>query len=284
MTFIDSFIAFLDATAIPYKGDGRSFCFDCKDIIIRAVPLGEEIQIDDSLHSHPGKETIFLYEDRWFREGDLLKRRLLAHLGSFRSVFARKCEVRSIAPQDASQFLTRYHSYGNTRSKYKYGMFCGGDLIAVSTFSAPRKMKRLVGGEIVDLDSYEWVRYASLPDCRISGGMGKMLQKFVEDVHPQEVMSYADREWSEGKAYMKLGFERVETKPPIDFYVDTTNWSRISAKKIANDKAYQGLDTSQPRYVKIHNLGSVKYLKILQSPLSSETNLRQTPSLSQGLR
>lgn len=42
--------------------------------------------------------------------------------------------------------------------------------------------------------------------------MGKLLKAFIEDVHPDDVMSYADASWSDGGVYRKLGFEEEEAK------------------------------------------------------------------------
>lgn len=259
--FIESFISFADSTSLPYSREGCCFYFEGNDITFHLVPLGEVVQIAQESLSQD--RTLYLFEDRWWREGALLRQRLLAHLGVFRSIFARNCEVKEVTSDVAATFLERYHSYGWARCKYKYGLYFKGELVAVSTFSAPRKMKRVVASQEVSLDSYEWVRYASLPDCRISGGMGKLLQKFVEEVHPQEVMSYADREWSEGGAYKKLGFNLVETKSPIEFYINTLTWDRISLKKVQCDKAFRNIDLSSSHFVKIQNLGSYKYLKLL---------------------
>jgi len=121
-------------------------------------------------------------------------------------------------------------------------------------------MRRIIHGVEMSVNSYEWVRYASLPDCRIAGGMGKSLQAFVDDVHPDEVMTYADKEWSEGAAYTKLGFIKVEERAPVLFYVNTLTNERISLKKIASDKAYKDLIINE-QYSLIQNMGSVKYLK-----------------------
>ena len=89
--------------------------------------------------------------------------------------------------------------------------------MAVATFSNARKW---IKGEKV-IRSYEWTRYASLPELRISGGMGKLLKAFIQDVHPDDIMSYADLEWSEGKVYEQLGFSLDGEKGPVTFYIDS---------------------------------------------------------------
>lgn len=135
----------------------------------------------------------------------------------FTSVYARNCEVRRIDRAVAAAFLEAYHALGDTRSRYCYGVYVlheghsgipEGTLVAVGTFSSSRRWMK-DGREV---RSYEWVRYASLSDVRVVGGMGKILDTFVSEVHPDDVMSYADASWSNGDAYLKLGFVQESSK------------------------------------------------------------------------
>lgn len=105
---------------------------------------------------------------------------------------------------------------GAAGGRYHYGLYSerrtgsredgfseSGELVAVASFSGPRRWDK--GGRIVS--SYEWVRYASRQGCRVVGGMGKLLATFVEDRHPDDVMTYSDpTSQDEGKVYTRLGF------------------------------------------------------------------------------
>lgn len=237
--FRDSFISFLESGGIEFEErDGLVFVFPGRKLRINLVPLGAKALEGDYLH---------IFEDRWNSSGECLRKRILAHLGVFRSIFARNCTVSRIDAPLADSFLDKYHSYGRSQSRYRYGLFLKGELVAVSTFSGKRTMNRESG----PVDSYEWIRCACLPEARISGGMGKMLSAFINDVHPSEVMSYADLEWSDGAAYRALGFREAGRRAPVSFYVDTVSWVRTPAARIAEPAQTQ---------VMITNLGSVKYL------------------------
>ena len=180
-------------------------------------------------------EPIVITEDRWRRQGEMMKARLLAHLEMFTSLYARNCEVRKIDKETAAEFLDKNHSYGDAACRYRYGMYLrrpsrdgklqAGTLVAVATFSNARKW---VKGEKT-IRSYEWTRYASLPGVRISGGMGKVLKAFIKDVQPDDIMSYADLEWSEGNVYEQLGFMLEGRKEPVMFVVDE-EWRRFPVK------------------------------------------------------
>ena len=173
-------------------------------------------------------------------EKSVLEKRLSSHEGKFLHVYARNCEVRRILKPLALEFLSEYHGLGSTTCRYAYGLFVAkagkkgarkeplpeGTLVAVSTFSGARNIPVEALGGTKFIKSYEWVRYASLPDVRVIGGMGKTLKHFIAEVHPDDVMSYAMVEpWKEdalargvagvqstGDAYLRLGFEKEGVK------------------------------------------------------------------------
>lgn len=269
MDFAQSFIGFLMDYGIDFRSVGNSFFFFDGGLEVRLVPLEEAVSAAAVGPSSgvsgrgAGCPVIHLYEDRWWGRGDVIRARLLAHLGCRRSIFARKCEVVKLRPEEAAAFLDSYHLYGSARCRYRYGLLYGGELVAVSTFSDSRPMPRIVGGNEVTAASYEWVRSASLPDCRICGGMGRMLKAFEDDVHPEDIMSYADCEWSDGAVYERLGFVRSAFVPPVEFVVDTGKWVRISCKKLGNDRAWRDGAGDMSAFPVIRNLGSIKYVRTL---------------------
>ena len=156
-----------------------------------------------------------------------------------KTVFARNCEARKIDRKTASCFLELNHVYGSASCRHCYGLFrrritgksecplppetkeTEGELVAVACFSNARRWNK--SGKTVS--SYEWVRYASLKDTRVVGGMGKLLNAFILDRHPDDIMTYAissvapDRPLREGlpladpgNVYRKLGFVEEERK------------------------------------------------------------------------
>ena len=197
---------------------------------------------------------LIITEDRWRNQRQMMEARLLAHLELFSQAYARNCEVRRIEKAEAQEFLNRNHSYGDAACKYRYGLFLKrhtghiaaemgfpigsgmtdevknlseGTLIAVATFSNARRWVK----EGKEIRSYEWTRYASLPDLRVSGGMGKMLKAFIKEVQPDDIMSYADLEWSEGEVYERLGFEAETRKEPVTFTIDPQTWERTAIRR-----------------------------------------------------
>ena len=210
---------------------------------------------------------LIITEDRWHLQKEMTQARLLAHLETFTTAYARNCEVRRIEKAEAQQFLKDNHSYGYAACRYHYGLFlkrhtghksndlAPGTLIAVATFSNARKWKK----QDMIIRSYEWTRYASLPFLRISGGMGKILKAFIEEVGPDDIMSYSDLEWSEGNVYGSLGFVLEECKEPVLFSVDSETWRRFPVKPGTTAATGQDVIASSTGNLYFRNFGSGKW-------------------------
>ena len=216
---------------------------------------------------------IVITEDRWMRANEMMKARLLAHLGIFRSIYARDCEIRKISRMEADAFLEKNHSYGGAKCKYCYGIFLkrvrpkdypsdfsfetlqSGTLIAAAEFSNARRWNK--GGKVIR--SYEWIRYASLPELRISGGMGKILKQFIKDIQPDDIMSYADLEWSDGEVYRQLGFSEDGYKSPVTFTIDKRLWTRIPVVRHQDTLETEMYTEKSSCLHYFQNMGSLKY-------------------------
>lgn len=201
------------------------------------------------------RETVFIYEDRWRSSGPAVRDRLRSHLRKGVTVFARNCEVREISQEKAAAFLNRYHPYGATKAPFRYGLFrvratgkgecgmsCTPVLVAAGTFSGKN----------------EWERYASLPSVRVTGGMGKLLDTFIKASSPEEVMSWADLEWSDGDVYKKLGFRMEKPEPPVHFLVEPVTYRRIHLHKFGRDRRFRAAE--HEGWTEIANPGSAKAL------------------------
>ena len=208
--------------------------------IKEASEQAERLKQSINLHmDKTGEYPLVITEDRWLSQKSMMQARLLAHLRIFTPIYARNCEIRKIDKLTAANFLNANHSYGDARCRYRYGLYLKrhtghnsgstevtpGTLVAVAAFSNARRW--IKADKIIR--SYEWTRYASLPDVRLSGGMGKLLNAFIEDVHPDDIMTYADLEWSEGRVYEALGFVLEGFKEPVCFNVNAS-WRRSPVK------------------------------------------------------
>ena len=252
----------------------KSACGDIRNILPISI-ISESAQdaeaYSDSLaecvKDIEGK-LIIITEDRWNRQKEMMQERLLAHLERFTSLYARNCEIRRIDKPAAAAFLEACHSYGDASCRYRYGMFLKrhtghlaetgslspGTLVAVAEFSNARRW--LKDGQ--EIRSHEWTRYASLPGVRISGGMGRMLKHFINETAPDDIMSYADLEWSEGNAYEQLGFVPEGVKEPVMFTIDA-QWRRCPVRPGMTGEAGRAGMAGGEEVRYFRNFGSRKY-------------------------
>lgn len=231
-------------------------------------------------------KIIYLYEDRWRAAPEVTRQRVLCSLGCFKSVYARSCKLlsyfnlqefglsRTAFENKIKRFLTNYHSYGYLKSDYLYALLYRESIVAAASFS------KLAGP-----NSYEWTRYASLPDMRVAGGMGKICNAFLEDIKrtksgidiksyeveryenkieenaaPIEIITYSDCEWGNGEAYAKLGFKQVGGVPPIIYHIDMKSYKRLNQREF---KAInQAADSQNTNFIQIRNRGSIKWRKL----------------------
>lgn len=289
--FIDSFREFVVSLKIDFSEEGLLYFFPKNNFAILLYPY-EETQLCDNEHDILKEkrlscsDILHLYEDRWFFSREMVELRILARLNSFKSIFARKCNIICTTcnkqipdyqerDNQIKEFINKYHPYGYAKSKYRFALEYEGKIVAAAAFSAPRPMPRdmeelseswrryndgLSGNKKIIFDSYEWVRYISLPDVRVIGGMGRLLAAFLKlresvsnsersinqdseangdakgcvmkDRRPVEIMTYSDDEWSGGEAYKLLGFTEVAHRESITYFVDKKSHERLSFRKL----------------------------------------------------
>ena len=255
-----------------------------KEIVSENESVGESISAGESV-----KNCVHLYEDRWRCSRSVTSQRLMARLGKFRRIHARLCKVVSeinckdfgVSPtafkEKIKKFLDSFHTYGYLNRQTGYLLLYKDDIVAAAQFQQTYQPHTDIIDRPLDIDGepsrkYEWTRYASLPDVRIAGGMGKILEQFVRDVRFKqddegfEIMSYSDNEWGEGDVYRKLGFELAGSTPPVAYHIDPQTFRRINPRQWSlllreapkRDIALMPLE----QYPVIRNQGSLKWKKL----------------------
>ena len=163
-----------------------------------------------------GIRVIHIFGYQWETQKELIKEKLKAILGIEQErIYARKCIVKEISVKEKNEFLNKYHIQGEDKSKIKLGLFHNNELVAVMTFGSSRFNK-----------NYDWelIRYAT--SKHVIGGAGKLLSYFRKH-YPGSIITYADRCWSQGNMYDKLGFKLEGISKPSYFY---SNKSKIISR------------------------------------------------------
>ena len=197
-----------------------------------------------------GIRIIHIYEDDWNNKKDIIKSQIKNYLGlTENKIFARKCIIKETL--DSSVFLNNNHIQGNDKSVIKLGLYYNGKLVSLMTFDQFEGRKKMLKSE------YNLSRFCNLLNCNVIGGASKLLNFFIKTYKPTRIISYADRSWSEGGLYYKLGFKlAIESKPDYKYII---NGKRVhkSNFKMKNEK----LEMINKGVKRIYDCGKLKFYK-----------------------
>lgn len=142
-------------------------------------------------------------------------------------VFARNCEVRKTDKKTAEHFTDRYHLMGSTNSAYNLGLYFEDNLIAIASFSKGRKMDRLPE----DKRSFELIRFCCKSGISVSGGLTKLIKNFYLEKNAGDIMTYVDKQWSNGDSFVKAGFKKAGETGVSYFLIDRSTFQRHYLKE-----------------------------------------------------
>jgi len=170
-----------------------------------------------------GIRLIHIFEDEFENQRDIVYNKL-RHILSIPSdtvkIMGRKCVVEKVGTETAKNFLNAFHIQGWVGATVSYGAFYDGSLIAVMSFKKARENE----------NKWELTRFASDYHCICQGVGGKLFKHFVDEYHPDEIISFADRRWTineDKNVYTILGFENCGYTKPSYTYVN----SKVSRNK-----------------------------------------------------
>jgi len=221
------------------------------------------IKLQES-YQQEGKLLVHLWEDIWRLNCKGVLSRAKSFLGLNKTLHARKAMLVELDSLQAAKFFNDTHLQGFVRAKYYYGLRVDNELIAMAGFSELRPMK----SKGVGYTSAELIRFASKDGYTITGGLSKLIKHFVKIKKPDDLMSYADRDWSLGNGYYQLGFELTSITDPAYLYVELASLQRyfahrlpkriltdFNAQKEVNLKEY----LAKNGFKEVFNTGNLKY-------------------------
>jgi hypothetical protein len=213
--------------------------------------------------AYPSRQ-ILIWEDTWLEKPQALYSRLQSVLGNTQRIHARQTQVRRISNPVLQDFLLAHHTAIPLGAKFKYGLFHKEALVAVAAFG-PLLTKTAEGHK----KSGELIRFCNLSGTTVVGGLDKLLQAFIKEKSPNDLMTYAERDWSDGESYARLGFIQQSVLPPQAFWVKAGEKKRHYAHHLLrqmdvnitlNDDERQGF-LKQQGYFSVFNAGSLKFIK-----------------------
>lgn len=274
---------FLHKHGIEYKYRSRKLLGDGTevDLFIPSKNIGIEI---DGLYWHheqrvgkqyhldkteaaekQGIRLIHIFGDELHRKERVVYNRLKHILGLVsRRVYARNCEVREISNNIKAKFLNKYHIQGDGNGSIHLGLFYRNRLVSVMDIGRQRPGI----GKTTD-NCMELIRFATVANFTVVGGAGKLLKHFQRMNTTNKLVSYADRRWSEGSVYTKLGFKLTSKSAPNYWYTKnfTERLHRIGFQRSQLEKKLETYDSSlserdnmlNNKFYRVYDCGTLRY-------------------------
>jgi hypothetical protein len=221
-----------------------------------------------------GVGFVNLWEDVWLTRRAVVESRLSAQLGISHKIPGRMCQARRIDRPTAQAFLAENHTQEVALARIRYGLYlperyyrvlppepelgtwpAGELLVAVGTFTNLRTIVR----DGRPCRSAELVRYASRLGTTVVGGLDKVLRAYTRAHQPDDLMTYADLDWSAGASYERLGFRAEGDTPPHPLTLDLTTLVRYPPHRLPAPES-----TPAPDYCTVFTSGSRKFVKRLR--------------------
>ena len=271
-----------DTGKFYFPSDGKAGRRKEIDILSEAKKIGFEYcglywHNEDSLHPRPssyhkdkmekagglGYRLITIFEDEWLKRGDMVRDYIRSVFGVFdKTIGARECELREIAPDLGGLFYDVNHIQGASQSSLVYfGLFDGDDLLGViSGGRHPRNLQEMEKVLILD-------RLCFKRGVRVHGGASRLFKALVDWARSSgydQILSWSDNRYSEGAVYEKLGFILDGDLPPDYSYVKGgKRYSKQSLKKTAEERASGKTETelrTEQGYSRIWDCGKKRWI------------------------
>jgi len=198
--------------------------------------------------SSSGVRLLQIFENEWIDRQDIVRSIISSKLGFSSRIFARQCDVREIDSVLFNDFCVSNHIQGKLYSKVRVGLFFGDRLVCVMGFNPH--------------DKYGWevTRFCNVIGFNVVGGASRLFKFFVGKINPSCVLSFADRRFSDGNLYYKLGFVLEHVSNPGYFYVD--HLKLLNRRKFQKHKLCKLLKVFDPGLSESVNMFNNGYRRI----------------------
>jgi len=213
-----------------------------------------------------GIQLLHVFEDEWANKKEIVKSIIKSKLGIINDrIYGRKCVIGEINNVICRNFLIDNHIQDSINSKIKLGLFYENELVSVMTFGK----KRIAMGNKINIEGeYEMLRFCNKLNTSVIGGASKLLKYFIKTHSPKSILSFADRRYSQGNLYKKLGFNFIGNTKPNYWYFQKNGLIRYHRFKFRKDVLIkEGFDKSKTEheimsernYFCIYDCGNMKF-------------------------
>ena len=199
-------------------------------------------------------QLIHIFENEYVYKKPIVESIINSKLGKFKErLYARNCEIKEIDVKTKNDFLEENHLQGKDNSLIKFGLFYNMELVSVMTFGHSRFNKNY---------QYEMHRFCNKMGYQIIGGASKLWTNFLKKYTPISVITYADRRYSNGTFYRKIGFDLKNISKPNFFVFGNSIKGLDSRLKWQKHKLKNKLDNFDPDLSAWDNMRNHGYNRI----------------------
>lgn len=202
-------------------------------------------------------KIIYIWEDDWNLKNDTIKSQIRNWTGlSKNKIYARKCYIKEVTDNKIiKEFLNKNHIQGWVNSNLKLGLYHQDELVSLMIFDQYEGRKKM------EETGWNLSRFCNKLEHNVNGGASKILKHFINLKKPTRIVSYADKTWTDGNMYYKLGFNMVDqTNPDYKYIVEN---KRIHKSRFR--KSNLNTHLTERQYMKeqgihrIYDCGKVKF-------------------------
>lgn len=207
-----------------------------------------------------GIQLISIWQDQIINTPNKIESLILNKLGLSKTLYARKCEIRSLDKKEARDFFDKHHIQGYSSATIYLGLIYNNQIVCAASFG-----KRHITKE------WELIRFCNVSGTRVVGGAGRLFTYFIKQHNPSKIISYSSNDISDGSLYKALGFTKKSTSLSY-WYVEGRTYKRyhrtsFTRKRIAqrwgydiNDKSWTERSVMEERnFYKIFDSGQTRW-------------------------
>ena len=169
-----------------------------------------------------GIELLHITDWEWTNKKEIVKSIITSKLGSNKRIYARQTVCKIVDSKTARKFLEQNHIQGKCSSSVYFGLYYNDSLYMIASAGQNRFKKAEI----------ELHRLATLKNYTVVGGASKLLKQIEKYFNTDKIVSYCDRDKSNGKMYKRTGFNFVRETGPGYFWTDgNTVYSRYRCQK-----------------------------------------------------
>ena len=169
-----------------------------------------------------GVELLHITDWEWANKSKIVKSIIKSKLGINKRIYARQTVCKKVESKTARNFLDQNHIQGKCPSTVYFGLYHNNNLVMIASAGKNRFNKSQI----------ELHRLATLINYTVVGGASKLLKQIEQHFNTDRIVSYCDRDKSNGKMYKSTGFDFVRETGPGYFWTDGNSvYSRYRCQK-----------------------------------------------------